>query len=114
PEEPAIAWLDDHVRPGDTSVVAFGGPNILQATGMRSPYPDLWSLPVRVHDPHLDDLSALLAGADRPTWVVVAGKSLGSWGIDASVANGVLADHYDLRATTDDWTIYQASNEESE
>jgi hypothetical protein len=107
PEQPAIAWLDDHVQSGDTAVVAFGGPNILQATGMRSPYPDLWSLPVRVHDPDLVDLSALLAGDDRPTWVVVAGASLGSWGIDASVADGILDDHYDLQATRGGWTIYR-------
>ncbi|KQW49199.1 hypothetical protein ASC77_10940 [Nocardioides sp. Root1257] len=114
PEEPAVAWLDAHARPGDTAVVAFGGPNILQATGMSSPYPDLWSLPVRVHDPDLDDLSALLAGDGRPTWVVVAGTSLGSWGIDASVADGVLADHYDLRASTGDWTIYRAIHQGGE
>ena len=56
PEHPAIAWLDEHAKPGDTAVVAFGAANILQATGLRSPYPDLWSLPVRVHDPELRDL----------------------------------------------------------
>ena len=54
PEAPVVAYLDEHARPGDTAVVAFGGANILQATDLRSPYPDLWSLPVRVHDPDLD------------------------------------------------------------
>jgi hypothetical protein len=107
PEHPVIAWLDDHATPGDTAVVAFGAPNILQATGLRSPYPDLWSLPVRVHDPELRDLGELLDGSDRPTWVVVAGKSLGSWGIDGTSANRVLADHYDLQATADGWSIYR-------
>jgi len=107
PEHPAIAWLDDHARSGDSAVVAFGAPNILQATGLRSPYPDLWSLPVRVHDPELRDLGALLDGADRPTWVVVAGKSLGSWGIDGSAANRVLAEHYVRATTAGDWTIYR-------
>ncbi|GAA4697808.1 hypothetical protein [Nocardioides conyzicola] len=107
PEHPVVHWLDAHKRPGDTAVVAFGAPNILQSTGLRSPYPDLWSLPVRVHDPELRDLSALLEGADRPTWVIVAGRSLGSWGIDGSTANRVLAEHYDRAATTDDWTIYR-------
>jgi hypothetical protein len=111
PEHPVIAWLDEHARPGETAVVAFGAPNILQATGLRSPYPDLWSLPVRVHDPELRDLSALLEGEDRPTWVVVAGASLGSWGIDGSTADRVLADHYDLQATTDDWTIYREADQ---
>ena len=111
PEHPVIAWLDEHATPGDTAVVAFGAPNILQATGLRSPYPDLWSLPVRVHDPELRELGALLDGPDRPTWVVVAGKSLGSWGIDGAAANRVLADHYARVATTDDWTIYRTEGE---
>jgi hypothetical protein len=110
PEQPAIAWLDDHARPGETAVVAFGAPNILQATGLRSPYPDLWSLPVRVHDPELHDLSALLEDQDRPRWVVVAGKSLGSWGIDGSAANRVLAEHYVLATTAGDWTIYEETD----
>jgi hypothetical protein len=107
PEEPAIDWLAAHAAPGDTAVVAFGGPNILEATGLPSPYPDLWSLPVRVHDPDLVDLTALLRSDDRPTWVVVAGASLGSWGIDASVADRVLDEHYALRASTGEWTIYR-------
>ena len=111
PEEPAVAWLGAHAHRGDTAVVAFGAPNILQATGLRSPYPDLWSLPVRVHDPDLRDLTTLLEGEDRPTWVVVAGTSLGSWGIDGSTADRVLADHYDLQATTDDWTIYREADQ---
>lgn len=111
PEQPAIDWLEAHASPGDTAVVAFGAPNILEATGLASPYPDVWSLPVRVHDPDLDDLTALLAGADRPTWVVVAGRSLGSWGLDATAADRVLADHYDLATTAGDWTIYREAGE---
>lgn len=112
-EGPAIAWLDRHAQPGDTAVVAFGGPNILEETGLRSPYPDLWSLPVRVHDPDLERLTALLEGPERPTYVVVAGRSLGTWGIDASVADRVLADHYARATTAGDWTIYR-TNEEAE
>ncbi|MBA2956040.1 hypothetical protein GON03_17005 [Nocardioides sp. MAH-18] len=107
PEGPAIAWLDAHARPGDTAVVAFGGPNILEATGLRSPYPDLWSLPVRVHDPDLVALTSLMRSAARPTWLVVAGESLGSWGIDAAVADEVMADHYARATTAGDWTIYR-------
>jgi hypothetical protein len=110
PEKPAVAWLDRHVQTGDTAVVAFGGPNILQATGLRSPYPDLWSLPVRVHDPELHDLSALLESDRRPTWVIVSGTSLGSWGIDASVADRVLAAHYSRATTAGAWTIYRAAD----
>lgn len=110
PEQPAIDWLDEHARSGETAVVAFGAANILQATGLTSPYPDLWSLPVRVHDPDLVHLTTVLDAADRPTWVVVAGASLGTWGIDATVADQVLAEHYELAAVAGDWTIYQESD----
>jgi hypothetical protein len=106
PEAPAIAWLDRHAHRGDTAVVAFGAANILRDTGLRSPYPDLWSLPVRVHDPELADLGALLAGPDRPTWLVVAGESLATWGVDATAADRVLREHYTEATTAAGWTIW--------
>ncbi|WP_243056767.1 hypothetical protein [Nocardioides sp. SR21] len=108
PEEPAIAWLDAHVEPGDTGMVAFGGANILRATGLSSPYPDLWSLPVRVHDPELNRLTSLLSSSDRPTWLVVAGRSLGTWGVDAAAADRVMDEHYSAAATAGEWTIYRS------
>ncbi|MFC7492904.1 MULTISPECIES: hypothetical protein [unclassified Nocardioides] len=107
PEQPAIDWLDAHAEAGDTAVVAFGAPNILEATGLRSPYADLWSLPVRVRDPELVDLTALLRSDERPDWVVVAGRSLGSWGIDATNADPVLAENYDRATSTGEWTIWR-------
>ena len=107
-EQPAIAWLERHARPGDTAVVAFGAANVLRETGLRSPYPDLWSLPVRVHDPELADLGALLAGPDRPTWLVVAGPSLATWGVDASAADRLLHEHYAEATTAGGWTIWSA------
>jgi hypothetical protein len=109
PEDPAIAYLDEHAERGDTAVVAFGAPNILQATGLVSPYPDLWSLPVRVHDPELADLTALLDGPDRPTWLIVAGTSLGTWGVAATTADHALAEHYALVTSAGYWTIYRES-----
>jgi hypothetical protein len=109
PEEPVIAYLDAHARPGDTAVVAFGGANILEATGLHSPYPDLWSLPVRVHDPDLKRLTALLAGPDRPTWLVVAGTSLGTWGVDATSADTYLHHDYTPVTTAGDFTIYRSN-----
>jgi hypothetical protein len=111
PEEPVIAYLDAHARPGDTAMVAFGGANILEATGLHSPYPDLWSLPVRVHDPDLTRLSALLAGPDRPTWLVVAGTSLGTWGVDATTADTYLHDDYTPMTTAGDFTIYRSNDQ---
>lgn len=110
PEEPAIAWLDAHVEPGDTGMVAFGGANILRETGLSSPYPDLWSLPVRVHDPELTRLTSLLSSADRPTWLVVAGASLGTWGVDAATADRVMDEHYSTATTAGDWTIYRSDD----
>jgi hypothetical protein len=107
PETPAVAWLDRHARPGDTAVVAFGGANILQATGLHSPYPDLWSLPVRVHDPDLVRLAALLAGPSRPTWLIVAGDSLGTWGVEATAADRLMRERYDEDTTAGDWTIWR-------
>ena len=110
-EEPPVAWLDEHAEPGDTAVVAFGGANILREAGLRSPYPDLWSLPVRVHDPDLADFGAMLSSDARPTWVVVAGASLGTWGVDATAADRVLAEHYSLVATAGEWTIYRSEGQ---
>jgi hypothetical protein len=107
PEQEAVVWLQQHAQPGDTAVVGFGAPNILQATGMGSPYSDLWSLPVRVHDPDLEHLMAVLAGTDRPTWLVVAGTSLSTWGVDATDADRYVADHYTRATTAGDWTIYR-------
>lgn len=105
-EEPAIAWLEGHAQPGDTAIVAFGAANILRETGLRSPYPDLWSLPVRVHDPELTALCALLTAPSRPTWLVVAGRSLATWGVDASAADRVLHEHYAEVTAAGGWTIW--------
>ena len=66
PEAPVIDYLKAEARPGDTAVVAFGGANILRETGMTSPYEELWSLPVRVRDPDLKTLTAVLDGPGRP------------------------------------------------
>ena len=107
PEEPVIAYLEAESEPGDTAVVAFGGANILRETGLTSPYEDLWSLPVRVRDPELTRFTRLLSGADAPTWVVSNGVSLGSWGIDATEADRVLRDRYELAANAGRFAIFR-------
>ena len=66
PEAPVIDYLQAESSPGDTAIVAFGGANILRETGMTSPYEHLWSLPVRVRDPELAELTAVLAGDRAP------------------------------------------------
>jgi hypothetical protein len=109
-ETPVVDYLDAHARPGDTAIVAFGGANILQATGLPSPYPDLWSLPVRVHDPDLEQLTSILAGPDAPTWLVVSGTSLATWGVDATTADAYLHDNYTPVTTAGDFTIYRSKD----
>ncbi len=76
-------WLADSSAPGDTAFVAYGNPSILEAADMQSPYPYLWSLPMRTLDPDLARLRATLAGPDAPTWIVQL-NGLDSWGIDAA------------------------------
>ncbi|MCM3515020.1 hypothetical protein [Nocardioides sp. P86] len=101
------AWLVDHGRPGDTAVVAFGEPNVLWAAGMSSPYEQLWSLPVRVSDPDLRELAAVLEGPRRPTWLVVAGRSLLTWGVDPDAAEPAVAAHYREVAVVAGYTVLE-------
>lgn len=89
-----ISYLKAHDSPGDTAVVAFGHPNILWDTHLSSPYQQLWSLPVRVRDSHLDDFIRVVTSSDAPTWVIVPGPSLDSWGLDATRADQLLIARY--------------------
>ncbi|MCW2791966.1 MAG: hypothetical protein JWO76_1064 [Nocardioides sp.] len=109
-EQPLEAWLMAHARPGDTAVVAFGSPQILQAVGLESPYEELWSLPVRVRDPQLAGFARTLRSPDRPTWVVTLNgsptNSLATWGVDPAAAQAVLDAHYRVVAGVDGRVIY--------
>jgi hypothetical protein len=60
-------------QPGDTMISALGDADTVEAAGLSSPYPYLWSLPARTLDPGQHGLRALLAGPRAPTWVVVRG-----------------------------------------
>ena len=99
-------YLAAHARPGDTGVVAFGNPALLQGAGLSSPYPELWSLPVRVRDPDLTQFDTVLEGSDRPAWVVVSGSSIGTWGVDAGTAQSILDREYHPVQVLGDWHIY--------
>lgn len=57
-------------NPGDTLVVFGGRADLQRTSGLTSPYPYLWSLPMRTKDPGYADLADLLAGPDAPTWLV--------------------------------------------
>jgi hypothetical protein len=74
---------------------------------MQSPYPQLWSLPVRVLDPRLTELTDVLTGVDRPSWVVVNGTTLATWGVDDSLAQPVLERDYQLVDTEGDYRVYR-------
>lgn len=87
-------WLKQSGQAADTGVVAYGQPNVLGNAEMTSPYPYLWSLPVRTLDPDLSTLSATLTGPDRPTWFV-DWSGIGSWGItDPSRLESILDTRY--------------------
>ncbi|WP_459968230.1 hypothetical protein [Nocardioides pyridinolyticus] len=62
--------LAEAAEPADTLVVFGGRADLQDASGLRSPYPYLWSLPMRTRDPGYAELRALLAGPDAPTWLV--------------------------------------------
>jgi hypothetical protein len=84
------ASLSRAAQPGDTILSAFGDGDIVEETGMSSPYPYLWSLPSRTLDPDLTLLRGVLAGPDAPTWIVVRGTHtaglLGARGIEPLIA----------------------------
>lgn len=105
-----ITYLREHATPEDGVVIGFGHPDIVAGSGLSSPYEQLWSLPVRVRDPDLAQLQRVLAGPAAPRWVVVAGDSLETWGLDpAGTANAqrYLQRHYREDETYGDWHIWQ-------
>lgn len=64
--------IADARRPGDRVLVYGGRADIQWASRASSPYPYLWSLPMRTLDPGLVDLSVVLTGTNPPTWFVEA------------------------------------------
>jgi hypothetical protein len=62
-------------RAGDSIASIFGDPDIVLTSGLPSRYPQLWSLPARTLDGDMHLLRSTLAGARRPTWVVVRGAT---------------------------------------
>ncbi|MRK03308.1 hypothetical protein GEV27_17485 [Aeromicrobium sp. S22] len=105
-------WLRESGNPSDTAVVVYGQPNVLGAAGMSSPYPYLWSLPVRTLDPDLTTLSGVLTGPDRPTWFV-EWTGVDSWGITgADRLENELDDGYRKVAKVCGRTVWLARGEE--
>lgn len=87
-------WLAGSSVAGDTAFVAYGHPSVLEAADLGSPYPHLWSLPMRTLDPRQDRLRATVAGPDAPSWIVEVNR-FNAWDIDAdSRLRDLVADRY--------------------
>lgn len=100
------AYLRAHSDGDDSVVVGFGHPDIVWDAGLRSPYEELWSLPVRVRDPSLSTMTGVLRGAHAPTWVVVSGSSLATWGVDSTHAQHVLERRYRPATTIGAYVVW--------
>jgi hypothetical protein len=92
-------WLAGSSQAGDSAIVAYGTPSILETSDLTTPYPFLWSLPMRTLDPDQARLRATLAGSDAPTWVVQV-HGFDSWGIDDhGRLRSLIVSHYRVAAT---------------
>ena len=99
--------IAESAEPGDTLVVFGGRADLQRVSGLDSPYPYLWSLPMRTRDPGYADLTALLGSADAPTWLV-EWVDLDAWA-DAGVPElrEAIDEHYVRVGTTcNDKPIY--------
>lgn len=107
PDSQVMSYLRGHAAASDGVLVAFGHPDIVVGSGLSSPYPQLWSLPVRVNDPYLLQFRQALSGPGAPRWVVVSGANVASWGLDATAAQHYLQGHYTQQASYGDWHVWQ-------
>ncbi|MDX6232668.1 MAG: hypothetical protein QOH68_1664 [Nocardioidaceae bacterium] len=80
-------------QPSDSIVTAWGNADLTFASGLSSPYVQLWSLPVKTIDPQLTQLDAVLRGPDAPTWFVIR-KHVSSWGLDTARTSSILGREY--------------------
>lgn len=92
-------------EPGDTIVTAWGHADVTYTSGLRSPYAQLWSLPVKTLDPLLTSLDAVLTGPTPPTWFVTW-NHLRSWGLDTARTSSILTQDYRPVGTVCGRTIY--------
>jgi 4-amino-4-deoxy-L-arabinose transferase-like glycosyltransferase len=92
-------WLVASKAAGDTGFVAYGLPSVLESADMPSPYPYVWSVPMRTYDPEQTRLRATLAGPRAPSWIVQA-TDLNAWHIDdGSELRDLIRDRYRIVAT---------------
>ncbi len=87
-------WLAGSKAAGDTAFVAYGLASVLETADMASPYPHLWSVPMRTDDPSQARLRATLAGPRAPSWIVQV-TGLNAWDIDEdSTLRDLIHDRY--------------------
>jgi len=87
------AWMKSLQRPGDSMVVLYGEAALYDATRLRPAYPYIWTLPMRVRDPRLTALRALLSGPRAPTFVLTP-SPLNAWNIDPEGHTQHVIDRY--------------------
>ena len=100
-------WIAASAQPGDTVVVPFSHPSVVDATGLRPAYPYAWWLPARILDPHhhllRTDLVSPRVGTPvpptstahfAPTWVVMWNSVHPSAGGHSEGVGAALRAHY--------------------
>ncbi len=80
-------------HPADTIISALGNAEIVERSGLPSPYPYLWSLPARTLDPHLNRLMQVMSGPRAPTWFVIGAESTYD-SLEVGDVTGVLDERY--------------------
>jgi 4-amino-4-deoxy-L-arabinose transferase-like glycosyltransferase len=101
--------LADYLRaasgPGDSLMLAYGSPSVIQTSGLSAPYMYSWSLPIRARDPHLTLFVRTLEGNNAPTWLVEVGE-FDWWGLDTTQFQHARADGYRIVASVCGHDIY--------
>jgi hypothetical protein len=89
--------------------LAYGSPNVIELSGLTTPYRYSWSLPIRTRDPHLKDLVSILRGPDAPTWLIEIGD-FDWWGLDTEDFTKVRQEDYRVVANVCGHDIYLHKN----
>ena len=103
--------IAEAARPGDRVLVYGGRAEVQWASGARSPYPYLWSLPMRTLDPDLEDLRSVLTGNDPPTWFVQS-IHVSSWMELGPVESSLIRKYQFVRTACDRYRIYHLNTVE--
>ncbi len=86
-------WLRAASEPRDSVIIFYGEPNIIEMSGLSTPYPYSWSLPLRARDPRLRLLVRTMRGPHAPTWLVRI-DGFDRWGIETPQFASILQSEY--------------------